>query len=273
MTGVEHMAMMQEVRLRYVTLLGVPFAAISAAELLEHVRDSLRRGAGGWVLTPNLEILRQIHADPDLDELVSQPTLIVADGTPLIWASKLQGDPLPERVAGSDLVWSVPALAAEEGARVFLLGGNPGAADVAADRLTERNPGLQVVGTYCPPMGFEHDEAELERAVRATHQAAPDVVIAGLPFPKQEVLIARLRQVLPDAWYFGLGVSLSFVAGDVARAPRWMQRTGLEWLHRLAQEPRRLARRYLVLGPPAVLRLLAAALRERLRPGRQREIG
>ena len=139
--------------------------------------------------------------------------------------------------------------------RVFLLGGDPGTADAAADVLRTRYEGLDIVGTHCPPIGFEHHEQKTRRIIESIKQAQPDIVFVALGSPKQEQLIARLRHVMPTAWWVGVGISFSFVCGRVRRAPRWVQRLGLEWLHRLVQEPRRLMRRYLIDGLPFAARL------------------
>jgi N-acetylglucosaminyldiphosphoundecaprenol N-acetyl-beta-D-mannosaminyltransferase len=172
-------------------------------------------------------------------------------------------------VAGSSLIWTLSEGARDAGASVFLLGGNPGVAERAADRLVERFPGLRVVGSLCPPFGFERSEAELQRIETALREAGSDVVFVALGFPKQEHLIARLKPALPDTWFVSCGITLSFVAGDVRRAPAWVQRLGLEWLHRLTQEPRRLFRRYVLLGMPFLVRLVGAAATYRLRNARR----
>jgi N-acetylglucosaminyldiphosphoundecaprenol N-acetyl-beta-D-mannosaminyltransferase len=194
---------------------------------------------------------------------------VVADGMPLVWASRLQGTPLPARVAGSDLVWSLTAEAALRDRSVFLLGGAPGAGDAAQERLRTNYPGARFTGTWCPPMGFEYDAAEIEKVRRLIAQARPDIVYVALGFPKQERLIAYLRSEFTSTWFLGVGFSLSFIAQQTARAPDWMIRVGLEWLHRLGQEPRRLAKRYLVQGLPFAVRLFAHSLRVRVtRPKR-----
>jgi N-acetylglucosaminyldiphosphoundecaprenol N-acetyl-beta-D-mannosaminyltransferase len=182
---------------------------------------------------------------------------------PLIWASRLQRTPLPERVAGSDLIWSLSEAAAARGRSVFLLGGNPGAAERAADVLQERAPGLDVAGVACPRVG-DGDEADLAAAAASLERTQPDLVYVGLPFGKQLRAVPRLRAAAPHSWFLGLGASLSFVAGDIRRAPTWMRRTGLEWTWRLSQEPARLWRRYLVDGIPCAALLFTGALRERL---------
>jgi N-acetylglucosaminyldiphosphoundecaprenol N-acetyl-beta-D-mannosaminyltransferase len=242
---------------------GITFAAVGEREAVRHVADSASRGVGGWVVTPNLDIVRQCARDPAIARMVRSADLIVADGMPLVWASRLQRTPLPERVAGSNLVGLLSEEAARRGLSVFLLGGMPGTAEAAARVLQARHPGLRVAGTWCPPFGFEKDEAQMQAMHEAIRDSRPDIVFVGLGFPKQERLIERLRPAQPAAWWLGIGISFSFLAGEVSRAPGWMQRTGLEWVHRVAQEPRRLARRYLVDGLPFAVRLFARSMRVR----------
>ena len=247
-----------------VTLMGLRFDALTERETVDAVLRGVREGRGGWVIPTNLDVLRQYaEGGPEIRRFYEHADLVVADGTPLVWASRLQGTPLPERVAGSTMLWSLSAAAAERGASVFLLGGDPGAAEQAAARLTAASPGLRVAGVLSPPFGFDRDPAELARTIEAVRTAAPNIVYVALGFPKQERLIAALREHLPDAWFLGVGISFSFAAGLVQRAPVWMQRLGLEWLHRLVQEPRRLAGRYLRHGVPFGVRLLTDALAAR----------
>src|SRR5688500_4646576 len=144
---------------RFVRLLGVQLDNLSPTETVDHIFDELAHGRGGWVVTPNLDILRRLVVDADYRDLTAPATLRLADGMPLVWASRIQGTPLKARVAGSDLIWSVTARAAQDGRSVFFLGGNPGAAEAAAAKLRDLNPSLRIAGTECPPMGFEKDTA------------------------------------------------------------------------------------------------------------------
>lgn len=254
-----------------VSLLGLDFATISEQETIEHVMRELAARRGGWICPVNLDVLRQWRESAEVQKLVSRADIVVADGMPLIWASALQGTRLPERVAGSTMTVTLTAAAARAGASIFFLGGNPGTAEVAVSRLTEQSPGFQVAGTLCPPFGFERDPEWLERIEQELIDAAPDIVYVALGFPKQERLIAGLRERLPQAWFMSCGVSFSFVAGEVNRAPLLVQRVGLEWLHRLSQEPRRLYRRYLLDGIPFLLTLLSLSLATRTRRAWQLE--
>ncbi|MEM1416421.1 MAG: WecB/TagA/CpsF family glycosyltransferase [Myxococcota bacterium] len=243
-----------------VDLLGIPFWPVTEAETVAHIVEEASAGRGGWLVTPNLEILRQCESDAAVHAMVRRADVIVADGMPLIWASRLQGGrPLPERVCGSNLVSSLSAEASARGLRVYLFGGADDTSERASELLRERHPGLEIVGAYGPPYGFEKDDAEMASIVERIEAAKPNIVFFALPFPKGERVLERIRHAAPDAWWCGVGVSFSFLTGDVQRAPRWMQRTGLEWIHRLSQEPKRLARRYLVDGIPFAVRLLVRA--------------
>lgn len=242
-----------------IRLLGVPIDRVTASEAIGRILDALRDGRGGWVVTPNLDHLRRLVRDPEFAVLCENADLRLADGMPLVWASRLQRTPLPQRVAGSDLIWSLSQAAAREGRSVYLLGGNPGAAERAAQILVERFPGLRIAGICCPEFGFDRDSSRREAVLAEVTSARPDLVYVALGSPKQERMIRDLRPLVPGAWCLGLGISFSFVTGEVRRAPLWMQRLGLEWVHRLIQEPRRLGRRYLLEGLPFGARLLAAS--------------
>jgi N-acetylglucosaminyldiphosphoundecaprenol N-acetyl-beta-D-mannosaminyltransferase len=236
---------------------GVGIHAIDERTCILHILDKIAVGSGGVVVTPNLDHLRRCKSDLEFSILVSQANLVVADGMPLVWASRLQGTPLPQRVAGSDLISTLSAAASAEGRSIFLLGGETGTAEAASAVLLERSPSLKIVGTLCPPVGFELDESEMGKIIETLQKTRPDIVYVALGSPKQEQLIARIRQVLPEAWWLGVGVSFSFLCGDVKRAPRWMQKYGLEWVHRMVQEPGRLTKRYLIAGIPFAGSLLA----------------
>lgn len=246
-----------------VDLLGVRFAAVTETEAAGWIIDRWREGTGGWVSTPNTHQLDLITRRRELRTVIENASLVVADGMPLVWASALQRTPLPQRVAGSSLVWSLARSAAGAGASLFLLGGDPGVAERAATRLQADIPGLGIAGTYCPPLGFERDPREFAQIAERLRDARPAIVYVGLGFPKQEHLIVALREQLPEAWFLGIGMSLSFISGDRQRAPVWIQRIGLEWAHRLAMEPTRLFRRYVVDGIPFTVRLLLSSVARR----------
>ncbi len=245
-----------------VRLLSMRIDALSPAQAVERVLDA---PGGGCVLTPNLQHLGVHAGSAVVRQAFARCELVVADGMPLVWASRVAGTPLPGRVAGSDLVFSLSAAAAARGRSLYLLGGAPGTAAEAGAELARRFPGLRIAGSICPPLGFERSPEAVAGLAAAVAAADPDLVYIGLPLEKQLPVMAAIRAAAPGAWQVGLGVSFSFVTGDVRRAPAWMQRNGLEWLFRLSQEPRRLARRYLLEGPPVFLRLMASAAASRAR--------
>ncbi|MEM7204033.1 MAG: WecB/TagA/CpsF family glycosyltransferase [Planctomycetota bacterium] len=248
-----------------VELMGVQLHRITAAACVARVVAALNVGQGGWIVTPNLDHLRRLQHDAEFRDLCGQADLRVADGMPLVWASVVRGDPLPERVAGSDLIYSLSEALAADRRRAFFLGGDPGTAEAAAAALAARYPGLHVAGAHGPAPGFEKDAATVAALRAAVRDARPDLVFVALGSPKQEQWIARLRTEAPAAWWIGVGISFSFVCGDVKRAPAWVQRFGLEWAHRLVQEPGRLAHRYLFVGIPFATRLFGHALIARVR--------
>ena len=250
---------------------GTGIDRITEAEVVAVVRDALAHGRGGRIITPNIDILRRAHGDAEVRRQLDDADLIVADGMPLVWASRLGGTPLPERVAGSSLIWSLSRGLAHDRGSIFVVGGTPAAEGIpdgatrAAGRLAAECPGLLVAGTLCPDYGFEGVPLVYEDVCAQVAAARPDLVFVGLGFPKQERVVTRMRRLLPRTWFIGCGAAVNFVAGDIERAPRWMQRTGLEWAHRLGTEPRRLAGRYLRHDAPYALRLLARAPRQRSR--------
>lgn len=249
---------------RRVHVAGLAIDPMTEGEVVDHVVAALKRGEGGHLVTPNVDIGWAAAHDPEARQIIEGADLVVADGMPLVWAARLLGTPVPGRVAGSDLIWSLSEAATFYRYPIYLLGGPPGVARQAAGRLTDRHPGLVVAGVDAPPYGFETTQESCARVRDAVVAAAPRLVFVGLGFPKQDRLIAQLRKDLPSTWFVGCGAAIAFAAGAVPRAPLWMQRTGLEWLFRLLNEPGRLARRYLLHDLPFALWLLTACLFRRL---------
>lgn len=250
-------------------LLGMPLAHVDEDALLEHVFSALARGRGGFIVTANLDHLRRYTREPSLRELYARADVIVADGMPLVWASRLLGRRLPERVAGSSLIYRFADRAAREGRSLYLLGGEADAAQAAAGVLCERAPGLRIAGSSSPRVALHATAEELSLIRDELQRSVPDILLVGLGSPKQEWLIDRLRADFPGTWMIGVGISFSFVAGRVARAPAFLRQSGLEWAHRLLQEPRRLARRYLVDDLPFALSLFARTAVQRVRDRRR----
>ena len=230
---------------RRVRIMGAPVTALSEADAVGSILDAATTRRGSWTITANLDHLRRYRREPLVRALIENADLVLADGDTPAVGDRLAGARLPERVAGSNMIWSISEAASQRRASVFLLGGEPGVADRAARVLLAQYAGLAVAGTLCPPVGFESDAEELAHISQRLVSAAPQIVFVALGFPKQDLLIGRLRALLPYVSFIGVGIAFSFVAGDLRRAPAWSQRLGLEWVYRLAQEPRRLASRYL----------------------------
>lgn len=250
--------------LHHIDLLGMPLANVGEDGLLDHMFAELRARRGGWLITANLDFLRRFAKESAMRALYTKADVLVADGMPLVWASRLLGEPLPERVAGSALIYRFAERAAAEARSLYLLGGEPGAGEAAAAALVARNPRLEIAGCSAPRVSAEPSELEVASAVAELRRTNPDLLLVGLGSPKQERLILALRAHFPHMWMVGVGISFSFVAGHVHRAPPWMRKCGLEWIHRLGQEPRRLARRYLLEDLPFAAELLGRVLWTRM---------
>jgi N-acetylglucosaminyldiphosphoundecaprenol N-acetyl-beta-D-mannosaminyltransferase len=230
-----------------VNLFGMRVDAVRMSEAVTRLVGWVeeRSGMCRYVVTPNVDhaVLFQHHAG--LRNVYDGASLILADGMPVVLASRLLGRPLPERVTGSDLVPELFSQAGRcGGLRVFLLGAAPGVATKAAAAIRAAWPGVEVVGTFSPPHGFEARENVNREIIEAIRAARPDVLVVGLGAPKQELWVHAHRHEIAAPVAICAGAVIDFLAGEKARAPKWMRRTGLEWLHRLGTEPRRLARRY-----------------------------
>jgi N-acetylglucosaminyldiphosphoundecaprenol N-acetyl-beta-D-mannosaminyltransferase len=256
---------MQRFGVDVVELEGLPFLDVDPPRFVELVISECQAGRGGWVITPNTDILRQVHEDPEIHALVASADALVADGMPLIWASRLQRTPLHGgRICGSDLILKVPAAAARAGLSLYLLGGAGDTGEETARALVELFPGLRIVGTHSPPFGFEKHPEQVEEMRAKVAAAAPDIVFVALSFPKGERLIRQIRDPRAQTWWIGVGAAFDFVAGAIKRAPAWMQHTGTEWIFRMTQDPKRLMRRYLVHDLPYAGVLFGEAMRRRL---------
>lgn len=219
-------------------------------EVVTKITD--RAASGGepqYVVTPNAQHILLLRQDPYLRKIYRDAFLVIPDGFSVICASWLLKPPLPERVTGVDVFEQLCEIAPQKGLRIFLLGGRPGAADLTAQILKDRYPGIEIVGTDCPPLGFEKDPKQNERISATIKAAAPDILLVGLGAPKQEYWIYEHYQSLGVPISLGIGGSFELISGMVKRAPQWMQDYGLEWLFRLSMEPRRLWRRYLIGNP------------------------
>jgi N-acetylglucosaminyldiphosphoundecaprenol N-acetyl-beta-D-mannosaminyltransferase len=235
-----------------VELFGMRIDSLRMHEAVEKLRTWIDADDGRcrYVVTPNVDHAVMYDERPELRKAYEHASLVLADGFPVVVASRLLGRPLPERVAGSDLAPALFAAAKsssnhpERRMRVYLLGAAPGVAERAGRNIEARWPGVEIVGTYSPPLGFERDERENQAIIQRINTARADVLVIGLGAPKQELWIAAHHEKLNAKTALCIGATIDFLAGEKKRAPRWMQRFGVEWLHRLLSEPKRLLKRY-----------------------------
>jgi N-acetylglucosaminyldiphosphoundecaprenol N-acetyl-beta-D-mannosaminyltransferase len=227
-----------------VVILGLPFHNVSFADTVEWVRQRVRSRRPAYIATVNMDFVTQAWRDPELQRILLEADLVVADGIPIVWLSRLLGHPLKDRVTGSDLVPMFAELAARERFSLFGLGGAPGVAEKAMAILVERYPGFRIAGCHSPPKAdiLDMDNAGILARIES---AAPDILLVAFGAPKQEkwVNLHIRRWDVPVS--IGIGGSLDFIAGAQRRAPRWVQRLALEWLWRMLSNPRRLFRRYI----------------------------
>lgn len=229
-------------------MFGITFDAVRMEQAIAQLLIWLREPDGEcqYVVTPNVDHVVIYQESAALRQAYAAAGLVLADGAPVVAASQLLGRPLPERVAGSDLVPQLFSEAASQRQelRVYLLGGAAGVGSRAAARIESTWPGIEVVGVASPPLGFETDVQLNADLVTKINGCRPDVLLIGFGAPKQELWVHRYQAELDVPVALCIGATIDFLAGERTRAPRWMQRVGLEWLFRVLLEPRRLGRRY-----------------------------
>lgn len=241
-------------------LLGVNLSVLSLNQAVDEMDAAIARRERGYVSTCPVYTVMLGHERADVRAALNGATWATADGVPVVWAQRWLGGKGAERVYGPDLMRALCARSVERGYRQYFLGGAPGVAAQLARALGTQHPGLPVAGLACPPFRAlsEAEETALVDEINATRA---DIVWVGLGSPKQDLWMARLRPRLEAPLLVGVGAAFDFFTGRVAQAPRWMQGAGLEWAFRLASEPRRLWRRYLIYNPKFILALAGLAVR------------
>lgn len=219
---------------------------LTMSETLNEIDKLIQKKICSYVVTPNVDHIVRLEKDEELQKVYKNASLILTDGKPLIWISKWYKTPIKEKISGSDLFPKVCELAANKNYTMYLLGAAEGVADTAAKNLMKKYTGLNVVGTYSPPFGFEKNEQEMNKIKTQIQEVHPDILIVGLGCPKQEKFMYYHCKELGVPISFGLGASIDFEAGNIKRAPKWMSNHGLEWLYRFSKEPKRLFKRYFV---------------------------
>lgn len=237
--------------------------------LLADLRARLTARQGFSVATLNLDHVVKLARDPAFRQAYAAQTHVSADGNPIVWLSRLAGQGDVELVTGSDLVGPMTAVAAETDTPVALFGATDDALKTAAEAMTGQYPGLKVVLTLAPPMGFDPDSDAAGEAIETIRQSGARLVYLALGAPKQERFAARAQAALPEAGFLSIGASLDFIVGTQVRAPSWVRRLALEWAWRLLRNPKRLAGRYVscfAILPGLVLRALSSRRQQRVFP-------
>jgi N-acetylglucosaminyldiphosphoundecaprenol N-acetyl-beta-D-mannosaminyltransferase len=237
-----------------VNVLGVAVSPINMGIALEQITRALANRQKGYVCVTGVHGVSEAQTDPEFRQILNRAFLCTPDGMPLVWVGRWQGQKQMDRVYGPDLMLAVLALSEKTGWRHFFYGGAEGTAQVLRSKLLERFPKLQIVGANEPP--FRPLNMDEQRKLRAELDAArPDIMWVGLSTPKQERFMAQYLDQLDVTLMFGVGAAFDFLAGKIRQAPRWMQRSGLEWCFRLGCEPRRLWKRYFKNNPLFMARI------------------
>jgi N-acetylglucosaminyldiphosphoundecaprenol N-acetyl-beta-D-mannosaminyltransferase len=229
-------------------VLGVGISAVNMHEAVLRSMQLLERGGKGYICVTGVHGIMEAQRDPALRVIHNRAHLCVPDGMPTVWVGRLQGHRTMRRVYGPDFMWEMCRQSVARGYRHFLYGGKPGVTERLRLRLEQQLPGLCICGAYTPPFR-ELTAQEEDDLVTAVDLAKPHVVWVGVSTPRQERFMARMLDRLNTNLMVGVGAAFDIHAGLLADAPPWMKSCGLQWLHRLAMEPRRLAKRYLINNP------------------------
>lgn len=238
-----------------IKLLNTEVDNLTMEEAILKIDELIMNKKPSYIVTPNVDHIVKLEDDAEFKKVYKNADLILTDGMPLIWISRLKKSPIKEKVSGSDLFPRICKLASQKEYKVFLLGAAEGVAIKAAKNLEEKYKGLNIVGTYSPSYGFESNEGEIDNIIKIVNEARPDILAVGLGAPKQEKFIYNYKDKLSVPVSLAIGASIDFEAGNVKRAPKWMQHSGLEWFYRLIKEPKRMFKRY-IIDDLKIIRLL-----------------
>lgn len=219
---------------------------VTMTETIADIEQMIEGNKKSYVVAINVDVVMKIEDDSYLKKVVDDADMVLVDGKPLVWISKLHGKPLKEKISGSDLVPLLCEVAAEKGYKIFIIGGKDGIAEQAKQKLEVKHPNIRIVGTYAPPFEFEKNDGELNKINQMISEMHPDLLIACFGCPKQEKWIYENIEKYDAKVSICAGATVDFLAGNVKRAPRWMSEHGLEWFYRFLQEPKRMFKRYFV---------------------------
>lgn len=244
---------------------------VTMPETIAAIEQMIEADKKSYVVAINVDVVMKIEEDSYLKKVVDNADMVLVDGKPLVWISKLHGKPLKAKISGSDLVPLLCEVAAEKGYKIFIIGGKDGIAEQAKEKLENRLPKIKIVGTYAPPFGFEKNESELDKINQMISEAHPDLLIACFGCPKQEKWIYENIEKYNAKVSVCAGATVDFLAGNVKRAPRWMSDHGLEWFYRFTQEPKRMFKRYFVDDTKIVKLIFKYAKKRRRMNGERKQ--
>lgn len=231
---------------KIVDFLGIRVDNMTASEILDHVDMCVERRTPCHIVGINVDQAVRVIENEYSHRIFDEAELVFTDGKPIIWMSKWLKRPIVEKVSGPDLMLLLCERAAQRKYKIFLLGCAEGVAANAAKKLEMLYPGLQCVGTYSPPFGFDNSATEIEKIVRMLKESRADQLFVGLGSPKQDIFIYENMNKYQIPVSYSMGAAIDFIGGSVKRAPRWMCELGLEWFHRMIHNPRKLVKRYFV---------------------------
>ena len=219
---------------------------VDMTEALSAISKMISSGRKSYIVAINVDVVIKIEEDSYLKEITDNADMVVVDGKPLIWISKWHKHPVKAKISGSDLVPLLCEKARENKYSLFIIGGKDGIAEKAKENIERNLPGINIVGTYAPPFGFEKDDKELNKINKMISEAHPEILIACFGCPKQEKWIYENYQKYDAKVSICAGATVDFLAGNINRAPKWMSDHGLEWFYRFIQEPKRMFKRYFI---------------------------
>lgn len=231
---------------KVIDFLGIRLNNMTAEEILDHVDFCIQRRNPCQIVGVNVDQALRVIEDKYSHQIFDDAEIVFTDGKPIVWMANWLKRPIVEKVSGPDLMLMLCERAAKKHYKIFLLGAGPGVAAQAAKNLERSYPGLQCVGTYSPPFGFEKDPEEMKKIVTMLKESEADQLFVGMGSPKQDIFIYENMEKYQIPVSYSMGAALDFIGGSVKRAPKWMSDHGLEWFHRLMQNPKRLYKRYFV---------------------------
>lgn len=231
---------------RTIDFLGIRLNNMTGDEILDHIDCCVQRRKPCQIVGVNVDQALRVLEDEYSKKIFDEAEIVFTDGKPIIWMSRWLKRPIIEKVSGPDIMLRLCERAAKKGYKIFLLGAGPGVAERAANNLCERYPGLQCVGTYSPPFGFEKDSEEMYKIIEMLKSSGADQLFVGMGSPKQDIFIYENMDKYQIPVSYSMGAAIDFLGGGAKRAPKWMSDIGLEWFHRFLQNPKRLFKRYFV---------------------------